>query len=133
MALVSQMFDTPDGCRHVSTAGRNHQVLRPRANRRSAGWRAGKYLRRQKVYRRLTKPCRDMGVDRVLIDLARRADLHQPSGLDHADTGSHGHRFGLIVGNIEDGRPEIGLDALKFKAHSPRSLASSDESGSSMR
>ena len=58
-----------------------------------------------------------MGVDRVLIDLARRADLHQPSGLDHADTGSHGHRFGLIVGNIEDGRPEIGLDALKFKAH----------------
>src|SRR5205823_2006539 len=98
MALVPQMFDTPDGCRHVSTAGRNHQVLRPRANRRSAGWRAGKYLRRQKVYRRLTKPCRDMGVDRVLIDLARRADLHQPSGLDLADTGSHGHRFGLIVG-----------------------------------
>jgi len=30
-----------------------------------------------------------MGVDRVFVDLARCADLHQPSGLDHADAGSH--------------------------------------------
>ena len=78
---------------------------------------AGEQGRGQQVDRGLAEPRGDIGVDRILVDLPRRSDLHQPAGLDHADPRRHGHGFGLIVGDIEDGGAEIGLDALEFEPH----------------
>ena len=111
------MFDPSDGRRHVAAAARDRQVLGSRADGLGSARRAGKDVRRKEVDRRLAKPCGDVGIDRVFVDLARGADLQQPSGLDHADAGSHGHRFCLIMGDIEDGGAENGLDAFKFEAH----------------
>ena len=77
----------------------------------------GKQGRRQQVDRRLAKPRGDMGVDRVLIDLAWCSYLQQPPALDDTDARRHRHRFGLIMGDIENGCAEIGLDTLQFKPH----------------
>ena len=42
MALVAEMFDPRDGCRHVSAAARDRQVLGARANGLGAGRNVGK-------------------------------------------------------------------------------------------
>src|SRR6185503_21225087 len=117
MALVAEMLDPLDGRLYVTAAARDRQVFGARANGHGPARRTGKESRRQQVDRRLAKPRGDMSVDRVLVDLARRTYLQQPPALDDTDARSHGHRFGLIMGDIEDGRAEIGLDTLEFKPH----------------
>ena len=117
MTLVAEMLDPLDRRRHVAAAARDRQVLGACANGRGVGRHAGKETCRKQVYHRLAKPRGDIGVDRVLVNLARRTNLHELPCLDHADARGHGHRFGLIVGDVQDGRSEIGLDALELKAH----------------
>ena len=36
--------------------------------------------------------------------------------VEHADMGGHGHRFDLVMGDIEEGRTKVGLDVLEFNA-----------------
>jgi hypothetical protein len=69
----------------------------------------------------------------VLVDLARRADLHQPPASITPMRVGHGHRLGLVVRDIEDGRAEIGWMRFSSSRISARSLASSEDSGSSIR
>src|SRR3954454_19480699 len=111
------MLDPPDGRLYVAAVARDRKMLGTRADGPGAGRRAGKESRRQKVDRRLAEPCCDMRVDRVLVNLAWRTDLQQSPALDDTDARRHRHRFGLVMGDIEDGGAEIGLDALEFKPH----------------
>ena len=56
----------------------------------------------------------DVGVGRVFVDLARRADLDEPAPVHDADPGRHRHRLDLVVRDIEQRRAELALDALEF-------------------
>src|SRR5436305_146628 len=57
MALVAEMFDSPDRRRHVSAAAHDGQVFGSRANDLGSARRAGKDVRRQEIDRGLAKPC----------------------------------------------------------------------------
>ena len=117
VALVTEMLDPLDGRLYVAAAARDRQVLGARANGHGPARHTGKESRRQQVDRRLAKPRGDMSIDRVLVDLARRTYLQQPPALNDTDALSHGHRFSLIMGDIDYGRAKIGLDTLQFKPH----------------
>src|SRR2546422_8562500 len=49
-------------------------------------------LFRSQIDRGASQPRRDMDVDRVLVDLPRVAELHQPAAVEHADARGHRHR-----------------------------------------
>ena len=59
----------------------------------------------------------DEPVARALIDIARRADLHDPPSVHDRDHVRQGERLGLIVGDVDGGEPELALNALEFEAH----------------
>ena len=46
----------------------------------------------------------DEGVFRPFIERDRIGHLHDVALLHHADAVAHGHRFGLVVGHIDDRR-----------------------------
>ena len=52
----------------------------------------------------------DEAVDRLLIQVARRALLHDPAGVHDDDTVGHRQRFGLVVRDVERGHFQFALD-----------------------
>ena len=56
----------------------------------------------------------DVGRDRVFVDLARGAVLHEAAVVENADMGGHGHRLDLVVGDVEEGGAEFGVDAFQL-------------------
>src|SRR5207245_9297562 len=90
---------------HVRGAGAG----RGRRGGRGDTW---KQRARHHVDLRGTEPRRDIAIERVFVDLARRADLYQAPAIDHTDAGRERHRFDLVVRHVEDGCAEIVLDVL---------------------
>ena len=93
-------------------------MLRARADRARAGWRAavGQKPGRDQVDARLAEPRGDIDAARAFEDFARRSDLDQPALVQDADAVRHRHRFDLVMGDVEDGGAEILLDVLQLQA-----------------
>ena len=119
VVLVAKVLDPLDLAhgRAVARLG-DAQVLRTRSDRLRSRWRrAGRDEPRwNQIDRRLAEARRHIDVSRVGIDFARRADLDQHALLDDADPVRHRHGFGLVVGDVEDRRAELLLDALQLEA-----------------
>ena len=118
VVLVAQVLDPVDaavaagGAGDLEVLGAGADGLRP-GGRGGAGQKAGG----DEVDRRLAEAGGDMEVRRALVDFARGADLDEPAGFEDADAVGHGHRLGLVVGNVEDGGAEVALDVLELEAH----------------
>ncbi len=52
-----------------------------------------------------------------MIDVERRADLLDLAVAEHRDPIRHGHRFGLIVGDVDHGNAHLAVDALDLDLH----------------
>ncbi len=59
----------------------------------------------------------DEPVARPLVDVARRADLHDAPAVHHGDHVRQGERLGLVVGHVNGGDAELALNALQLEAH----------------
>src|SRR5437868_954718 len=96
----------------------NLQVLRPHSDRLGMGRhpRPRKEFGRQKIDLRHAKPRCHIEIGRTFIDLARRSELEQTSIADDADAARHRHRLDLVVGHVEDRRPEFHLRTLQLEA-----------------
>ena len=80
------------------------------------------------------EPGRDMEIGGIPVDRAQGSRLDEPARLENADPVSHGHRLDLVMGDIEHGGAKLALDPLELQAQiGARSLASSEESGSSIQ
>ena len=68
------------------------------------GGRAVALQRRgDQVHLRRADEAGDEGVLRPLVERGRVGDLHDAALLHHADPVAHGHRLGLVVGDVDDG------------------------------
>ena len=75
------------------------------------------------IHRRITNKARHEFILWLMVDIARRVDLHDPSTVEHANAVTHGHRFNLIVCDIHHCRvhPFMTKLAVKFgQAHAHR-------------
>ncbi len=72
---------------------------------------------RKEVDLRRAQPAGHIAVARILVNLARRADLKKFAVFDHADAGGHRHGLDLIVRYVEDRRAEFDLNSFQFKPH----------------
>ncbi len=111
--LVAEMFNTGHQAVFPHALG---DMFGPEPDGNGTTRRRGEDIRRQEIDARLAKPGGGIDADRVLVDLARRAELHQLAVMQHADMGRHGHRLDLIMRDIEQRRAGIGLDALQLDA-----------------
>ena len=66
-------------------------------------------LHRQQVHRRAADELGDEQVGGPLVELHRRPQLLQPALVEHGDAVAHGHRFHLVVGDVEGGGAEAPL------------------------
>jgi hypothetical protein len=57
------------------------------------------------------------GVDRVVVQLQRRADLLDPARAQHDDLVGHGHGLDLVVGDVDHGGLEPGMQVADLGAH----------------
>src|SRR5262249_43757730 len=60
---------------------------------------------------------RDERRPRPLVDLARAADLLDAAPVHHGDPVRHRERLVLVVGDVDERRPELRLDALELELH----------------
>ncbi len=58
---------------------------------------------------------RDVAVGRVLVDLARRADLRDPALVHDRDAARERHRLVLVVGHDDEGRAELVLQVRQLE------------------
>src|SRR5262249_21559518 len=61
-------------------------------------------------------------VDRLLVDLARRADLDDPALVHDRDLVGERERLALIVGDVDGGEVEVALQPLELAAHAVAQL-----------
>ena len=121
-ALVAQQLDPPHRRAQRRAGGGSAvaqvQVLGAHAERgRARGRRPGAERgARHEVDPRRAEARRDRAGLRVLVDLARAADLRQVAVVEHADPRRQGQRLGLVVGDVEHGRAEVLLDPLQLEA-----------------
>ena len=54
---------------------------------------------------------------RAPVDFERPADLLDPPGIHHHDAVGHGHRLGLVVGDVDEGAAELLVQVLELGAH----------------
>ena len=54
---------------------------------------------------------------RVLVELGRRAHLLDHAGVHHRDRVGHRHGLLLVVGDVDEGEPDLGLDPLELDLH----------------
>ena len=59
----------------------------------------------------------DEDAGRCVIDFRRRANLLDRSRVQHCDPVSHGHRFDLVVRDVDRGDTELPLQLADFNAH----------------
>ena len=65
----------------------------------------------------LAQEVRHEGVGRAVVDLRRGGDLLDAALVDQDDPVGHGHGLRLVVGDVDDGDAQGGLDFLDLKAH----------------
>src|SRR5689334_10503220 len=53
----------------------------------------------------------------LLVDLARRSDLYQPSFVEDGDTIGHRKRFALVVRDKDEGDADLLLQRLQLHLH----------------
>ena len=56
-------------------------------------------------------------IHRALVDVLRGAYLLDNAPVDDDDPVGHGHGLGLVVGYVDHGDAQLGLDLLDLKAH----------------
>ena len=59
---------------------------------------------------------------RPLVDLARRADLHDAALVHHRDLVRQRQRLALVVGDVDRREAELALQALELEAHAVAQL-----------
>ena len=59
----------------------------------------------------------DEAVARVLVDLARIAELQNLSRVHDRDPVGHGQRFVLIVGHVDEGDADFTVETLELELH----------------
>ncbi|ORE91266.1 phenol hydroxylase [Aurantimonas sp. 22II-16-19i] len=69
------------------------------------------------VHRRRAHEAGDVEAGRIVVDLLRRADLLDPALAHHRDAGGQRHRLDLVVGDVNDGRLQLLVQALQLGAH----------------
>src|SRR5205085_1946378 len=74
-------------------------------------------LRLDEVHRRAADEARDEEVLRVAVELLGRVHLLELALAHDGDVVAHRHRLGLIVRDVDRGRPELALDAPDLGAH----------------
>ncbi len=115
VALVAEMLDPLDAALQSLAAFAKEDVLGPRAYRRSKRRNpAGEEPGGEQVDSGLAETLRHVGAGRILVDLARRADLDEAALIHDAHAGRHRHRLDLVVGHVDDGCAEFTLDALEL-------------------
>ena len=61
-------------------------------------------------------------IGRLLVDLARRADLDDPALVHHRDLVRQRQRLALVVGDVDGGEVELALQPLELGAHAVAQL-----------
>ena len=97
-----------------ATPGRRTALPSAQVTRRSSASRDARAG--QDVDRRIADELGDEAVDRAVVDRVRRAELLQPALVHHRDPVRHAHGLELVVGDVEHGLVERGLDLLELGA-----------------
>ena len=102
----------------VAVGGRQPRAVGPHAHGGGGGGRGqgADGVAWQQVDARRPQSCGHVGAHRILVDLLRRAHLHQAALLKHADARGQRHRLGLIVRHVEQRGAHVLLDALELQA-----------------
>lgn len=69
------------------------------------------------VHRRRADEAGDETICRLVVTGQRRGDLLEFPLVQDGDPVGHRHRFRLIVGDVDDRRPEFAMESLEFRAH----------------
>lgn len=128
MAQILHAFDASRPDADTGTAIAQIDVLGPDAEHRAGGrgpWQPcpcrdsiAKQVRRcQEVHSGTSDEAGNKGICRRLVELGRRADLHDPPLVHHCDPVAHGHRLNLIVGNVNRRRAELSLHFENLTPH----------------
>ena len=72
---------------------------------------------RDEVHRRRAHEVRHEQVGGVVVDLGRGAELLEHAVLQHRNPAREGHRLDLVVGHVDDGRPQGLVEPLDLGAH----------------
>ena len=83
---------------------------------------AGNELRRlhmpvDEIHRRRADEGGDELVDRIVVEIERGAYLLDPTTVQHHDLVGHGHRFDLVVGDVDRGGLQLLVQRLDLAAH----------------
>src|SRR6185437_14602307 len=70
----------------------------------------------QKIHRRRTKECRNKSIGGFVIDLFGTADLAHDALVQHHDAVAHGHRFHLVVSDVDCGGSDTLVKAFQLLA-----------------
>ncbi len=125
----------------VRCSGRMPSLQRPRGARSHfAGQVPGEAdaairtrLPGQDVDARRADELRHVDGRRLLVDLARRAELQHHAAEHDRDPVGHGHGLGLVVGDVDRGDADPRCRSTSSRRMSWRSAASRFDSGSSIR
>ena len=99
--------------RRPAVEHRGGQVQRLRAERQLVAGQPGLV----EVHRGRADERRDKDVVRTVVELLRRIDLLKIPALEHRDPVAHGHRFDLVVGDVDRGDAEGLLKPRDLGAH----------------
>ena len=83
---------------------------------------AARLVIRPSIRLRLAEEVGDEGAARVLVELRRGAHLLDHAGVHHRDRVGHRHGLLLVVGDVDEGQPDVGLDPLELDLHRPAQL-----------
>ena len=87
----------------------------------------------EEIHARRTEEAGDEAIGRAIVELERGADLLDDAVVEHDDAARHGHGLGLVVGDVDHGGLELGVEPPSSTRICERSAASRLESGSSNR
>src|SRR5262249_43382575 len=119
VVLIAQMLDPRYRAKRATISCLlDAHMLGAHAHRHRRSWRRHSWedRARHEVDARRAQPGGDVDIDRVFVDLARRADLDQATTVHDADTGGECHGLCLVVRDVQDGGAEFALDALQLNA-----------------
>ncbi|ELY62173.1 phenol hydroxylase [Natronolimnohabitans innermongolicus JCM 12255] len=71
----------------------------------------------REVHRRRANEAGDEQVRRLVVTLEGRRDLLEFPGVEDGDAVGHRHCLGLVVGDVDDRRPQFAVESLELRAH----------------
>ena len=71
----------------------------------------------EEIHPRRAEEAGDEEIVGIAIEFQRRADLLDRAAIEHDDPARHGHRLDLVVGDVDHGRAELGMQAAELDAH----------------